>query len=139
MAVGRYQHAHAASTYSYTLALSRSPSPSSLPYSFLQPPYPLVLSPPHVPFLPSSHVSPFFSLRNLRLRSLYCLLSLSLSHPLSSSSFFSLFLKHYLPSFLFSHFSISTSVSLIIENPSFLLTSFLTSWFSLGVLHSLSL
>lgn len=60
MAVGRYQHAHAASTYSYTLALSRSPSPSSLLYSFLQPSYPLVLSPFHLPCLPSSHMSPFF-------------------------------------------------------------------------------
>lgn len=60
MAVGRYQHAHAASTYSYTLALSRSPSPSSLLYSFLQPSYPLVLSPLHLPCLPSSHMSPFF-------------------------------------------------------------------------------
>lgn len=60
VAVGRYQHAHAASTYSYTLALSRSPSPSSLLYSFLQPSYPLVLSPLHLPCLPSSHMSPFF-------------------------------------------------------------------------------
>lgn len=52
----------------------------ALPYSFLQPSYPLVLSPPHLPFSPSSlsRVPLFSPLRNPSLRSLFCLLSLSL-------------------------------------------------------------
>lgn len=77
MAVGRYQHAHAASTYSYALALSRSPSPSSrcpIPFCNL-----LTLSSfRRLTFLshpPLSHVSLFFP---PSLRSLFCLLSLSL-------------------------------------------------------------
>lgn len=129
MAVGRYQHAHAASTYSYTLALSRSPSPSSLPYSFLQPSYPLVLSPPRLPFLPFSHVSPlfFFFLRNPSLRSLFYLLSLSLSPALPFfllvTPFFPLFLKTLFTFFSLLLFSLSIS-AFIIEKLSFLLISY---------------
>ena len=105
VAVGRYQHAHAASTYSYTLALSRSPSLPTLPYSFLQPSYLLVLSLPHVPFLVCSYVSPFFPLQ-IFCSDHYTAFCLSLSFFLSVCYllFFPLFLKHYLSSFLFSHF-----------------------------------
>lgn len=136
MAVGRYQHAHAASTYSYTLALSRSPSPSSLPYSFLQPSYPLVLSPPHLPFLPFSHMSPvFFPFAPIIILPF---VSLALPFFLFVIPFFSLFLKTlftFFPLLLFS-LSISAFLSFIIENLSFPLISYCR--FSLHVL-SLSL
>lgn len=139
MAVGRYQHAHAASTYSYTLALSRSPSPSPLPCSFLQPSYPHVLSPLHVPFLPSSHVFPFFPLQPFAPRLLYCLRSLSpslffcLLHPLLSPVFSNI-----------TFFPLLSISLLILASPIFLLlriyyfSDFLSLSFSLHVL-SLSL
>lgn len=105
MAVGRYQHAHAASTYSYTLALSRSPSPSSLPYSFLQPSYPL-RSFHRFMFLscPPLMCSLFFSFApiiTLPFISFSLFLSFCLLHPLLFSSFSP---KYDLPSFLFSYF-----------------------------------
>lgn len=125
MTVGRYQHAHAASTYSYTLALSRSPSPSSLPYSFLQPSYPLVLSPLHIPFLPSSYVSFFFLLGSDH----YTAFCLSLSFFLFVTLFFPLFLPNMICLLFFSliftsdfSFSISYYWKLIFP-PDFLVSS----------------
>lgn len=138
VAVGRYQHAHAASTYSYTLALSRSPSPSSLLYSFLQPSYPLVLSPLHLPCLPSSHMSPFFfpiaTLRSDHYSTFCLFLSLALFFSIFVIlSFFPFFLKTLFIVFHFSHFHSHFSRFqffhfFVIENLSFL--DFLLSVFS---------
>lgn len=128
VAVGRYQHAHTASTYSYTLALSRLPSPSSLLHSFLQLSYPLVLSLPHLPLLPSSHVSPPFFPPSQPFARIIILPFVSPSHSPFLSVYYTLFL------FLFTFFPLFSVHSRFQILYLLLLKSYLFVWLPIGFL-----